>query len=337
MLARHLKLASSDDVRLLSATTLGIAVKELELSSADRAAIDVWLRSAPASETAPFASRTDNSQTTALADAVERQRLSRMFPWLAAEEAALRQSQRFHRDWVADKAAAVLSLQQDFEAKAKNATLGPLESLVGQYCLYCPDPAYGSYLLMCLLLRLPVASRVPTHNWLLANDMPRGAKEAYGSAIAALTVPLFPQVAGLLAANTRLLEDALGGTNPSGGGLLHIGQVDGSWFADSTPLEQQIEGLYQQINALKRQRPPRSQPPPQPQTQLQSRPPAPQPARQQQRAPPPYAAPTTTAPPRQRQRATGGAPDADPIFDTLFPPAAPPPSGAKEPTRQPGF
>jgi hypothetical protein len=234
-LAAHLQRDAPGDLLLVSAQTIESAMAALQLSPPARAEVDIWLQANRRVQTP------DDTPNNTLADAVERQRLARLFPWLAEEEAALRQNARFARDWQEDKEAALTALRNDFEAKAKNNTLGTLESLVGQYCLYCEDPAYGCYLLMSLLLRLPATARIPVHNWLIANDMPRGAKEAYGVAISSLQVPLFPVVPGLTAANAKLLE-----TTPTGAGFLQIGQVDGAWVANAAPLEQQLDALQQQ-------------------------------------------------------------------------------------------
>jgi hypothetical protein len=322
-LAAHLKRELVDDLRLISAQTIEAAMTELNLPPASRAEVDIWLHTQHRVSTNE--DKTSNSTST-LADAVERQRLARLFPWLADEEAALRQNQRFARDWQDDQEAALTALRADFEAKAKNNTLGSLESLVGQYCLYCDDPAYGCYLLMSMLLRLPVSSRIPVHNWMVANDMPRGSKEAYGSAISSLQVPLFPVVPGLAPANAKLLESA-----PTGGGMLQIGQVDGAWVADASPIEQQLELLQQQVARLQQQqqRPQQQQrqqqqPPQQQQQQYRQR--QPYSGQQQQYQQPQqqqYQQPQQQQyQQRQRQlRPRGGTPaggETDPIFDALF-------------------
>ena len=323
-IVRHLRL---DDVALLrrvSPSTICAAVDELHLPAASRAAIDLWLK-----DDAPQSTVVSDG-TTALAEAVERQRLGRIFPWLAAEEAALRQMERFRRDWTDDPKQAKEALRSEFASKAKNNTLGALESLVGQYCLYCTDAEFGGYLLMSLLLRIPTQSRITVHNWMVANDMPRATKEAYGVAIANLSTPLFPPCAGLEAANTKLLDAALvmpahGGdtdTSPRGGGHLALTQVDGNWVADSTPVEHALNALQQQINSLAAQR------------------------RGVKSQPPPYANP----PPRYAQYAQrtyrrgprgsgpGLAEEDDPALDALFPstlpqPTTPPPSTATVPKK----
>jgi hypothetical protein len=127
---------------------------------------------------------------------------------LADEEAARRQLELFARDWLEDPVKARQALMEDFEARARLGTLGPLESLAGQYALYAKDPAYGGYLLMSLLLRLPASKRIYVHNWAIAGDMPRATREAYGGAISRLARPLFPCVPGLAAANAKLLQDS---------------------------------------------------------------------------------------------------------------------------------
>lgn len=175
----------------------------------------------------------------------------------------------FSRDWSDDPVRAKKALIEDFEARARLGSLGSLESLAGQYALYCPDAAYGSYLLMSLLLRLPPAKRIQAHNWAVAGDMPRGTREAYGAAIARLDRPLFPCVPGLAAANTKLLQ----GSAPSdsqldihGGGVLPVVHGPTGPVVDVTAVETWAGTIGARLEALEnprrqpRQQQPQSQP-----------------------------------------------------------------------------
>jgi hypothetical protein len=235
-LAAHLKRTSPADLRNLSSDTLKLAMEEMKMPADQRADVDLWMHAL-----APSAiSSAVSSDTSTLANAVERQRLAQVFPWMPQEEAALRQIQRLADDWNSGADAALKALKEEFESKARAGLLGALESLIGQYCLYCTDPKYAAYLLMALLLRIPAAQRIPVHNWMVAGDMARATKESFGSAIAILETPLFPVCAGLQSANMKLLESALSRVSPpevSGGGWLPVAQIDGSWGVDTSPLE----------------------------------------------------------------------------------------------------
>ena len=253
-LLKHLKLASVDDLFKVSTATITAAVAEMKLPSSACAVIDIALSSR-------LGSSKIDSGTAALADAVESQRLSRIYKWLPAEESARRQLARFSEDWEVGQKQAMEGLRSEFSARAKAGSLGPLEALIGQYCLYSEDAEYARFMLMSLLLRVPATQRVAVHNWAVAQDMPRATKEAYGDNIAALTIPLYPYSSSLEVCNTKLLESAVtpaGGADPrwiDGAGWLPVSQQqDGQYGVDTAPLDsaiaQELNDLRQQVREL---------------------------------------------------------------------------------------
>ena len=244
----------------LSAVSRDTMARVFDLLSLDaRARVEVELAVARASTT------TDGN--TVLARAVDQQRLVKIFPWVADEERALRQLERFSLDWQEGKDQAQKSLRSEFVSRAKAGLLGPLEAIVGQYCLFTTNSEYGCFLLAALLLRVPPEDRVTTHNWAIAQELPRATKEAYGTAIARLQVPLFPVLEALEAANTRLLQgkptpSVSGGSastvDPLGDGWLGVQQAqDGSYGVETAPLDTvikaELDGLRAELRALRSQ------------------------------------------------------------------------------------
>lgn len=247
-LMAHLKVASLQDLARCSAATISAATAELKMLAPDTAAIDIALATA---STPPA-----GSDVGALASAVEMQRLSRIFRWMPAEEAAVRQLRRFASDFAEGEKPAFDALRAEYAARAKAGSLGALETLVGQYLLYAPDHAYSAFFLMSLLLRVPATQRVALHNWAVAQEMPRATKEAYGDAIAALATPLFPHCSALEACNTKLLESTPpSGGAPDGAGWLAVSQAaSGAYGVDTAPLDSaiatELEGLRRQVREL---------------------------------------------------------------------------------------
>ena len=348
LVMHSLKIQSIADLALLSKASIDSECVALKLSASDKAEIEIAI--------AKFSSHRDG--TSALANAVELQRLQRIWPWKTDEERALRQLTRFQEDYAAGDVDAMKALRAEFISRAKSGLLGNLETLVGQYCLFSSDSKYGAYLLMCLLLRLPPDSRINTHNWAIAQELPRATREAYGSRIAALTLPMFPHDPALEAVNTKILQGSskTAGQNldlVDGAGWLPVlqHQESGAYGVETLPLDTAIkaefDNLRGQIQRLQQQqgqpnqfqngdnngrrgRGNRHQQPQQPQYQQQPQQQQ-QPYQQQQRPPPPYQ--------QQQQskwrRPTGGASSQpaqpSPVLelDDIFAPpqaTAPPPS-----------
>ena len=264
-LARHIK-CEPKQLLAVSGVTLGIAVGEMQLDAADRAAIDIWRSGLTGHEGAAHPSATPDA-TSILANEVRRQTDSKMFPWASQEEAVKRLINTYADEYSRDETAAWEGLRSAFVSKAKIGSLGHVENLVGQYILYAPDKPYASYLLMSLLLRAPAAKRVNIHNWLVAQDMTRSQVESFGEAIGSLRCPLFPVTASLGSLNQQTLEAQLqkgsdvpvAGSaltmEPAGAGTLPVSLLpDGSYGVDVTVVEQACHDLQQQINVLHQQK-----------------------------------------------------------------------------------
>jgi hypothetical protein len=245
------------DLTKLSTPTLTRAFDDLGFTTKDRGAVELALSKA-----------TSQDGTTALAKSVDAQRMATMFPWVPAEEKAIRQLRRFADDWATNgEAKAMATLKQEYIARAKAGMLTPTEALIGQYTLFCSsdDTKYGSFMLMSLMLRVPVDDRVSIHNWAIAQEMPNATKEAYGAAIAQLSFPLFPVDEQLTATNTKLLTgispsggsvNTVFATQPTGaGGLPLLQATDGTYGVDTTPIEQpfgsEIQNLRREVANLR--------------------------------------------------------------------------------------
>jgi hypothetical protein len=222
----------------------------------------------------------------------------KLYPWKVEEERALRLHQRFGTEFAAATSSGTDpfdALKTAFIANAKAGLLGPEHTLILSYLLFSESTQYGAFLLANLLLHVPSEARLSTHNWGLAQEMEPTYRHSMGTRIATLDRPLFPPNApGSDALNAKLLTALpVGGARPdqgelsilpqlTGAGYLAVGQLnDGSWAADSTPLEaelrRQIDGMERKLTSLGY--PPRRRPQQQQQT---SRQPAPQPQQQQQ-------------------------------------------------------
>jgi hypothetical protein len=245
------------DLTKLSTPTLTRAFDDLGFTTKDRGAVELALSKA-----------TSQDGTTALAKSVDAQRMATMFPWVPAEEKAIRQLRRFADDWATNgEAKAMATLKQEYIARAKAGMLTPTEALIGQYTLFCSsdDTKYGSFMLMSLMLRVPVDDRVSIHNWAIAQEMPNATKEAYGAAIAQLSFPLFPVDEQLTATNTKLLTgispsggsvNTVFATQPTGaGGLPLLQATGGTYGVDTTPIEQafgsEIQNLRREVANLR--------------------------------------------------------------------------------------
>jgi hypothetical protein len=290
----HLRLAKPSMLHeVVTTDTLRECLKEMKLTAADRAELDVWMHStAPsaASRAMPPTSRfgTSSSDPAAIiANAFSRSTDHQQFPWMAAEEAARRNIAALHQEYANDKTKALEALRTLFASKARIGTLGHVENLVGQYVLYAPDLEYATFLLMAILLKMPKDARISTHNWLVAGDMPRSDVETFGAAIAVLTAPLYPPAAPLASLNQQLLEsvplrrDAVmsqashvaGGSaapdildlinapahqappsSVSGAGVLPVQQYGEGYGVDMSPVEAAVNNLQTQISALQKQK-----------------------------------------------------------------------------------
>ena len=257
MLAKHLRVRP-DQLILLSSGTLEKGTVELAMGAPARAEIDIWLgllRSE--SSTKPAVTNSSADATTILASEVHRQNENKIFAWSASEENVRRIVATYGEEYSKNREAAWSSLREAFTAKAKIGSLGHTENLVGQYLLYAPDREYGSYLLMSILLKAPSARRISVHNWLLAQDMNRSDVEAFGDAIQALTVPLFPLSAPLASHNAAILEKQLSLLHapPVGSGTLPVALLpDGTYGVDVGCVEDACHNLQQQINFLLQQK-----------------------------------------------------------------------------------
>ena len=88
-LAMHLKV-NPHQLSAVSASTLGVAVTEMQLNAADRAEIDIWTVGQKGLEGAARAAAAPMDATAILANEVRRQTETKMFPWAAQEEAVRR-------------------------------------------------------------------------------------------------------------------------------------------------------------------------------------------------------------------------------------------------------
>ena len=253
-LAKHLCVRPNQLI-LLSSATLEKGMVELAMSAPARAEVDIWLGLLRPSDLRPqtTAANSSTDATSILATEVRRQNESKIFAWAAAEENVRRIVATYGEEYAKDREAAWTSLRDAFTAKAKIGSLGHTENLVGQYLLYCRDREYGSYLLMSILLKAPSARRIAVHNWLLAQDMNRSDVEAFGDAIQALAVPLFPLSAPLSSHNAAILERQMSVLHPlpDGAGTLPVAlQHDGTYAVDVSEVEAACNNLQQQINTL---------------------------------------------------------------------------------------
>ena len=272
---------------VVSPDTLRECLKELKLTAADRAELDVWIHSTAPSAASRLTQPTSRIGTSSsdpaviIANAFSRSTDHQQFPWMAAEEAARRNIEALQQEYLADKKKALEALRSLFASKARIGTLGHVENLVGQYVLYCPDLEYATFLLMAILLKMPKNARISTHNWLVAGDMPRSDVETFGAAIAALTAPLYPPAAPLASLNQQLLESVpsskvsqvAGGSavpdildlvigptfqapphSVSGAGVLPVQQYGESYGVDMSPVEAAVNNLQAQISELQKQK-----------------------------------------------------------------------------------
>lgn len=256
MLAKHLRVRP-DQLILMSSGTLEKGVGELAMGASARAEVDIWLGLLRSESVTKPVTTSSSDATTILANEVRRQNENKLFAWSAAEENVRRLVATYGEEYTKDRDAAWSSLREAFTAKAKIGSLGHTENLVGQYLLYAPDREYGSYLLMSILLKAPSARRISVHNWLLAQDMNRSDVEAFGDAIQALTVPLFPLSAPLASHNAATLEKQMSLllAPPVGSGTLPVALLpDGTYGVDVGCVEDACHNLQQQINFLLQQK-----------------------------------------------------------------------------------
>jgi hypothetical protein len=264
------------DLSLLPSPIISQAMDDLGLPLRERAAVLLALKRLEGrSDTTGEA----KGQAASVTDYFRARDERSIFPWKIDEQRALLQWARVAEEF-ADANAFDL-LRNEFTAQAKASMLSPLEVLLGQYCLFSKDTEFGIFSLMSLILRIPPAQRVACHNWQLAQLMPKATKEAHGTAIAALHVPLFPPACDSLAAfNTKMLTatDAtvIGGASATehalfarGSGLFG-GQIEeaagGSalpvvnfgehgWGVDVTAIETAFANLQHQVHELRRLKP----------------------------------------------------------------------------------
>jgi hypothetical protein len=189
------------------------------------------------------------------------------------EERALRRlTSRFGSEHAAATAAGKKpfeSLHATFSANARAGLLGAENALVLSCLLYSDSIEYGAFLQANLLLNVPADARLSTHNWSLAQHMDSAQRPSLGSLIAVLDRPLYPpQAAGADTLNAKLLPVNTGaGSDPltaddscclaseARAGFAAVGQLpDGSWDADTTPLEaelrRQVEGMERKLASL---------------------------------------------------------------------------------------
>jgi hypothetical protein len=153
-----------------------------------------------------------------------------VFPWKTAMAAATVQIEHLRKSAAAPD--AVETLRRTFVAQSRARLLHPMENVVCQYVLY--GDAVDRLFLAHLLLDVPPASRLGVHNWNVAATMAAARREAYGTQIAALQFPLFPDFPDLMPLNSKLRQ------RPSGGRCL----LDGvqTHVLDTTGLESVLRG-----------------------------------------------------------------------------------------------
>jgi hypothetical protein len=340
---------------MLTDATIAEAAVELNLSLVDRAALEHYVS-------------TVRAQRPTLADVAERAENLKLYTWKEAESRAIRLGGKFTEDFEAARAKGddpFKPLLAHFESNARAGLLSPESSLVLSYVLYAQDSSFGRYMLASLLLYVPHDQRLPTHNWLLAQQLDSGMKHAVGAQIEQLRFPLFPPNAqGADTLNAKLMRGdptalAVGhgrssdgmytadplftdGRTATGAGALPLQQLqDGSYAVDTAPIEHafgaEIEKLRRDIQRLSsiagRNRPPAQQPMYQQTGTYQQQPhnqraPPVMPQQQQQQQQQLYQPPGPQQRQRQPRRPTGGSPALDP----LQPPFA---TATPAPTTQP--
>jgi hypothetical protein len=149
-----------------------------------------------------------------------------VFPWKTAMAAATVQIEHLRKSAAAPD--AVETLRRTFVAQSRARLLHPMENVVCQYVLY--GDAVDRLFLAHLLLDVPPASRLGVHNWNVAATMAAARREAYGTQIAALQFPLFPDFPDLMPLNSKLLAEL---PAVSGGSVRQEGDVYSKRAADT--------------------------------------------------------------------------------------------------------
>jgi hypothetical protein len=164
----------------------------------------------------------------------------KIYAWRAEYELAQKFLGRFQEDF--SRADAWADLQRRFVARAKAGSLTPIEVLAGQYVFFAQDRQQGVFMLMDLILSVPVEQRIKVHNWHLADLLPQGERESFGSTIAKLSLPLFPpRCHDFAELNARLLDskrDAIsgGGRAPDDAERLFAQRTDPIWGGSWLPI-----------------------------------------------------------------------------------------------------
>jgi hypothetical protein len=229
------------EIAALTDTTIAELCKECGLKIIDRVAVESYVAAVRA-------------EKATAADIAERAEQLKLYSWKEPEQRALRMIKKFNEDYTSapDPFSA---LKATFESNSKAGLISAESSLVLSYVLYASDSTFGRYLLACLLLYVPTAERLPTHNWALAQQMDNGYKHAVGAAIEKLRQPLFPpNAAGAETLNAKLLrgEACSGGEGAektfsdepliTGGGWLPMQQgTDGTYGVETAPLDAAIK------------------------------------------------------------------------------------------------
>lgn len=239
------------ELRHLPPNLLNDAFAEMALDTRTRATAHVALATGAA-----------GSDEEGLRDFFARQDAERHFPWKAAAHRADLQHAACRNAFLEENAFE--TLRGTFLSKARSRLLAPFDAAVCTHLL-CPpggDSDWGRFFLASMLLTAPAAERLALHNWTLAREMPAARREAYGTQIAALQNPLFPDAGGFSALNDRLLA----GVPLEGGGVDDIFAVGGGFLrivgpngptgeaVETTDLERALAGIQRGIATLRRDR-----------------------------------------------------------------------------------
>jgi hypothetical protein len=192
--------------------------------------------------------------------------------WRNNRDAALTLILGFEKDY-ADKDHWLASLRETYEGRVGDDKfpLSSFEKVVLTYLLYPKknDLVFSSYFLASMLLNVTNDKQLALHNWAIAEQMSHGKREALGSNIDRIQVPLLSEDSQKLRnLNHRMLNNgpvqAIGGgsrcrladivEDPSGAGYLlpvtdlTTGQHVGN--ADMGVVEEAMGSVVQQIQAL---------------------------------------------------------------------------------------
>jgi hypothetical protein len=255
----------TEDLEFVGLKTLERAFDELELSAADRAAVEVKILK--------------SKKGGALESHFETETSQKLYPWKVQQEEATR--------LLADL-TGTQNDEENFKAeylrKAKNGTLDTFDVVVGSFLLFAADEVTARRQFLALMLRVPAHRRMAVYNWWIASSLPSTTVTTHGAAIVSLQTPMFPNHPALTQLNERLWSGSLqGGAGGHGVYSHHEGNLwggapnlpvaqgpDGGLYVDCAMIQEVTMGLgraltetQQQLAKLQQQRPQTQRAPPQ--------------------------------------------------------------------------